>query len=395
MRFDIAEIQEQLRYQALDGWLLYLLRGQNPTAVEILGLPRDVLRTRRCFYWIPREGAPVKLLHRIEPASLDGLPGEERFYLSYRSLESSLDELLRGSAEIAMEYSPRCAIPTVSLVDGGTLELVRDCGVRIASSADLVQAFQARLTRDQVISHLEAAAVCRDTAREVFHEVERRLRAGETVRETEIRRFILDRFASAGLRTAHPPIVAGGAHSGNPHYAPGGPEDLITPGQVLLVDLWAKCETEGAVYADQTWMGYTGREAPPPIQRAWQLVRDARRASWRLISERYAAGDPVCGWEADDCARGIIEGAGLGEHFIHRTGHSIGEEDHGGGANLDNLETRELRRLIPGTLFSIEPGLYFDDFGVRSEFNVLISLEGEVLVAEGTDQQDLFLWEAS
>ncbi len=392
MTFDLEAVQQQLRAEGLDGWLLYVFRDQNPISVKVLNLPAHQVRTRRCFYWVPSSGEPVRLLHRIEPATLAHLPGRSFFYLSYQSLADSLAVLLADRDKVAMEYSPSASIPTVSTVDAGTVELVRGAGVEVKSSANLVQYFQARLSAEQVKGHFAAAAVCREAAHAAFAEVGRRLRAGESVRESEIQTFLMQRFADKGLITDHPPIVASGAHAGDPHYEPGKEsDDRILKDQVLLIDLWAKLRKPGAVYADQTWMGFVGRHVPERVQQVWEIVRDARRASWRLIEERCERREPVYGWEGDQQARDHIEQAGFGDDFIHRTGHSIGEQDHGNGANLDNLETRELRRLLPGTLFSIEPGIYLPEFGVRSEFNVLIDDEYGVRVAEGTDQAELIM----
>ncbi len=391
MKAPLQDVQAKLKELELDGWLLYVWRDVNPVAVAVLSLPEGQVRTRRCFYWIPAEGAPLKLLHRIEPFTLAHLPGEERRYLSYISLREALEEILRDARRIAMEYSPQGAIPTVSWVDAGMVELVRGCGVEVVSSADLIQYFEATLTDAQISTHFIAAERCRTIAAEAFEEVGRKLRAGKRVRETDVQAFIMRRFDELDLTTDHPPIVAADANASNPHYNPKPGEDsLIVPGQVLLIDLWAKLHEEVAVYADQTWMGVIGAgPVPPRVQEVWELVRDARRAGWKLVQDRYAHGEPVHGWEVDEACRLRIEEAGYGEYFTHRTGHSITTEGHGSGANMDNLETRELRCLIPRTLFSIEPGVYLPEFGIRSEFNVLIDPLGAVVVAEGTDQEDL------
>jgi len=390
MLFSLHEAQDAMRSAGLDGWLLFLLQDRNPIAERLLERPAHQMRSRRAYYWIPSRGEAVRLEHRIERHTLDGLPGECRHYLSHESHRAHLAALMAGARHIAMETSPEAAIPGLSLVDAGTVDLLRGLGVEIHSSAALVQAVQPRLTSWQLTSHLEAAALVRDIAHRAFHHVAEVLRRGGRVTECEVQELILAAFSASAMVTDHAPIVATGPHAGNPHHEPRAGH-LIERDQVLLIDLWARQDHAEAIYADQTWMAYTGAQAPVEVLRAWQLVRDARRAVPRFVAERLASGASVQGWEADDAARRVIEEAGLGEHFIHRTGHSIDTEVHGRGANLDGLETRDERLLLPGTLMSVEPGLYFPHFGVRSENNLMIDLEGRVQVAEGTDQEDLIL----
>jgi Xaa-Pro dipeptidase len=390
MFLPIAEIQQHLRRDGLDGWLLCLFKEQNPLAARLLRRPAGQVRTRRAFYWIPADGEPLKLQHRIERRTLEGLPGALRSYLSHRELHGELASLLAGCRRVALEYSPHGALPAVSLVDAGTVELLRSLGVEPASSADLLQWFEARLDDDQLASHLEAAGLLTELAHEAFSFVQAHLLAGEPVDEVEVQHLLLEGFAANGLVCDHPPIVAVGPHAGDPHYEPGHAPGLIGRDEVLLIDLWAKLDKPRAVYADQTWMGYTGREVPAELRRVWELVRDARRAGWRLVAERIDAGLPVEGREVDDAVRAVIAAGGLGAAFVHRTGHSIGEEPHGAGANLDNLETCETRRLIPGSVFSVEPGVYLPAYGMRSEFNLLIDAQGRLFAAEGSDQDELF-----
>lgn len=393
MKHPVEAIQRELVRQGLDGWLLFVFRTTNPVADSLLGLPADGVRTRRCFYWIPRSGEPARLQHRIESATLAGLPGKVVEYLSHESLRHGLETILQGATRIAMEYSPMGAIPTVSWVDGGTLELVRDLGKTVVSSAELIQFFEATLTAQQEQDHLEAAEALRLIAREAFREAGRAIRRGEPMTEYALQQWIMGRFAASGLATDHPPIVGVDGNAGNPHYEPAAEDSAwITEDRVLLVDLWARPDRPGSVYADQTWMGWTGRQAPPErVVHLWTVVRDARDAALELVRTRRAEGRVVLGWEVDQAARDVITTAGLGEHFIHRTGHSMHTVDHASGANMDNLETRELRPLIPCTLFSIEPGVYLPDLGFRSEINVLLDSAGEVIVAEGTLQRDLLL----
>lgn len=392
MRTTIDAIQQQLRELGLDGWLLYVFRDTNPVSVTTLALPQGQQRTRRCYYWIPASGEPRKLQHAIEPHTLAHLPGESVSYLSYTSLRERLGELLDGAGRVAMEYSPDGLIPTVSWVDAGTIELIRKLGVEVVSSAELIQYFEATLSDDQIESHLRAGEALRRIAASAFEEVGRRLRMGDPPREAEIAGFIMRAFEDEDLVTDHIPIVAVDEHASDPHYEPKHGQDAeIEPGHTLLIDLWAKEPQEGAIYADQTWMAYVGEEPPERVQEVWRLVRDARRAGFELVKTRLHAGEEVFGWEVDDAVRDPIEAAGLGEYFIHRTGHSITTVDHGNGANIDNLETRELRPLIPRTCFSIEPGVYLPEFGVRSEYDVVIMPDGTPRFAEGTDQEELIL----
>lgn len=390
MPLPIDAIQQRLVDEGLDGWLLVLFKEQNVLAARLLRRPAGQHRSRRAYYWIPAAGQPVKLQHAIERRTLVDLPGEERVYLSHPSLHAELERLLAGRRRVALEYSPMGAIPAVSLVDGGTLDLVRSFGVEPVSSADLLQWFEARLDEGQLASHLEAAGLLMELAQEAFSFVQAHLAADELVDEVEVQHLLLEGFAANGLICDHPPIVAAGAHAGDPHYEPGHAPGLIGRNQVLLIDLWAKFDRPRAVYADQTWMGFTGAEPPAEVRKVWETVRDARRAGWRFVADRLEEGQPVEGREVDDVVRAVVTEAGFGEAFTHRTGHSIGEETHGAGANIDNLETCETRRLIPGSVFSLEPGVYLPEFGVRSEFDLLIDDEGRLFAAEGTDQDELF-----
>lgn len=390
MPFPLAEVQQKLRESGLDGWLLYVYQNRNPIAARVLDLSRDQIRTRRAFYWIPAKGDPIRLEHKIESRTFASLPGQPRSYLSYQSLAKELGRLLAGSKRITMEYSPLGMLHPMSFVDAGTLELVTQTGVEVLSSASLVQYFVARLSAEQIESHRQAAERVRDIARGAFKLVEQELKAGRKLTEEDVQQHILQQFSAAGMVTDHDPIVARGAHAGNPHHDPKGKHARIEAGQLLLIDLWAKADKPGAVFADQTWMGFTGMDVPEEIQAAWVLVRDARRSVKNLISARFAVGKEIQGWEADDIARSRITEGGFGDRFVHRTGHSISDSVHGPGANLDNLETREERPLIPGTIMSVEPGIYTRGWGIRSENNIVIDLDGSVWVADGTDQ-DAFI----
>lgn len=394
MATNIEAIQIKLREEKLDGWLFHIWRNVNPVAIATLGLSEEEMRSRRCYYFIPAEGTPKKLQHVIEPHSLESLPGEDHSYLSYTSLAEGLKTILSGAKTVAMEYSPNCLIPTVSWVDGGTIELVRSTGVEVVSSAELIQFFEATLSDEQIETHFSASELTKNIAYDAFAEVSRRMREGNAPTEYEIQQYITGRFREAGFVWEGDPIVAVNEHASDPHYSPPAEGSAtLKPGDVLLIDLWAKHDTSGAVYADQTWMGYLGEQPPAEVQQHWELVRDARRAGMALVEQRLSAGEPVHGWEVDDATRAVIVEAGVADYFIHRTGHSITTADHGNGANIDNLETKDLRPIIPRTCFSIEPGVYLPKVGMRSENNVVIMPDGTPRIAEGCDQEDLILIE--
>jgi Xaa-Pro aminopeptidase len=373
----IAEIQQALAERGLDGWLLWDFRGQNPTAVAALGFAGHML-TRRWAYSIPRSGEPVLLVHAIEAGSMPERAGAVRTYAGYRELGERLRELLDGRRRVAMEYCPLGAIPYLSRVDAGTIELVRSFGVEVVSSADLVQDFLCRLTPAQIDSHRRAALSIDHAKDEAFRFIAERIRAGRPALETEVQGVILEEFRRAGLVTDHPPIVAVDAHAGDPHYVPRA--DTATPcgpGALVLIDLWAKEDSPPAVFADVTWMGYAGGATPPEIARVFDVVTRARDLGLETIRRRYAAGERIEGWSVDRAVRDFITAEGFGERFVHRTGHNIAAHaDHGDGANLDDLETHDVRALVPGLCFSIEPGVYLDDFGVRSEINVVLETDG-------------------
>ncbi|MFH0882027.1 MAG: M24 family metallopeptidase [bacterium] len=392
MRATIEQIQEKLSVLNLQGWLLYIWRTVNPVAITTLGLEEEGLRSRRCYYLIPAKGEPRKLLHVIEPHSLEGLPGNEESYSSYVVLKEKLAAMLKGYTSVAMEYSPECHIPTASWVDAGTVEMIRSLGVSVVSSAELVQYFEATLDDAQIASHFSAAELCKRIAADAFEEAGKRIRDGKPMTEYELQQWIVGRFNDVDLIWESNPIIGVNGHSSDPHYSPSPTDSTeIKAGDVLLIDLWAKGKQKGAVYADQTWMGYFGVQPPEKVKEIWELVRDARRAGYALVTGRIAAGKSVYGYEVDDASRAVIEKAGYGEYFFHRTGHSITWTDHGNGANMDNLETHDDRPIIPRTCFSIEPGVYLPEFGVRSENNVMILPDGTPKLAEGTDQEELIL----
>jgi Xaa-Pro aminopeptidase len=386
--FDLASVQSALQGLGLDGWLLYDFRGLNVLARRVVDLPTDAILSRRWFYFVPARGAPRKLVHRIEPHALDHLPGEARPYLRWQELEAGVADLLRGSRKVAMEYVPRNANPYVSRVDAGTVELVRSCGVEVIPSGDLVQLFEACWDDEQWAMHLEAAKHTRSAYDVAFGFIAERVRKGGAVRETEVQERILDHFKQHRMVTDHPPIVGVGPHSGDPHYAPAaGPGDTaMKEGDFVLIDLWAKLDQPRAVYSDLTWTGFVGKDVPAKYEDVFQIVARARDAAIGRVRNAFAKGEALQGYQVDQAARGVIEQAGYGAAFCHRTGHSIGQETHGNGANMDDLETHEERRVLPRTCFSVEPGIYLPEFGVRSEVNVFVDAQRQVHVTGGDPQ---------
>ncbi|HEX8922386.1 MAG TPA: M24 family metallopeptidase [Pyrinomonadaceae bacterium] len=406
----VKEIQAALRAARIDGWLFYDFRGSDPLAYRILRLGQRGITTRRWFYYIPATGEPVKLVHSIERDKLDALPGRKRIYLPWQQLHTFLRETVtaggtlrlgpmqenprdrasfgtrvEGRKRIAMQYSPNNDIPYMSRVDAGTIELIRSFGVEPVPSADLVQEFEAAWTPAQLEMHKEASAKIHRIIMQAFDEIARRMRANEPTTEYDIQQFMVRRYAEEGLESDNePPIVAVNANAANPHYEP--TRDVHAPikrGDFVLFDVWAKLKKPGAVYTDQTWTGYVGESVPEEYTRIFNIVREARDAAVRFVQENMRAGRPIKGADVDDVSRGVITRAGYGAQFLHRTGHSIGEEVHGNGANIDNLETRDARRIIPRTTFSIEPGIYLEGkFGVRSEIDVHVTERDAIVTGQ-------------
>ena len=374
MKTRIAEIQEALRQARLDGWLFYDFRLSDPIAYRVLQLSEHGATTRRWFCFVPSSGSVRTLVSTVESHRLDSIGAEQIIYRSYPQMIEGLRSILGSARRIAMNYSPRAAIPYVSRVDAGTIELVRSLNVEIVTSADLVQRFEARLTADQLAGHRRAGAGLGRVVDETFAEIARQVRAGQAPTEFEIQQFMMDRFAAAGLTTNEPPIVAVNAHSADPHFGPTRENTSpIRKGDFVLLDLWAKEKTRDAAYADITWTGYVGESVPEEHARIFEIVARARDAAVDLVKRRIEDGATIHGHEADRAARAVIEQAGFGDAFVHRTGHSIGREVHGMGANLDSLETEDNRTLIEGTCFSVEPGIYLQGkFGVRSELDMTI-----------------------
>jgi Xaa-Pro dipeptidase len=388
----VSEIQRALREAQLDGWLFYDFRKSDPLAYRILLMDRHLFASRRWAYYIPAEGEPVKIVHRIEQEKLDGLPGRQLVYLRWQQLHGFLREALGLSDEtrkedsrplrVAMQYSPNNNIPYVSRVDAGIVELVRSFGAEPVTSADLVQIFEAVWTPEQKEMHDRAADNIHRIILEAFAEIGRRVRAGEETTEYDIQQFMVRRFEEEEMTSDDdPPIVAVNSNSAMPHYGPSAARHSpIGRGDFVLLDVWAKMKRPGAVYADQTWTGYVGERVPQEHARIFNIVSGARDAAVEFLREQIGAGNYVRGAEVDDVSRAVIERAGYGDSFTTRTGHSIGEEVHGNGANIDNLETPDERRIIPHTCFSIEPGIYQENlFGLRSEIDVYVG-DGEIEV---------------
>ena len=368
----IEAIQGELRSAGLDGWLFYDFHHRDPIAARVLGLGGG-MGTRRWFYLIPKQGAPRKLVHRIESSALDSLPGKKWVYASLEEMEKHLRRLLSRCRKVAMQYSPRNAIPYVSLVDAGTVELVRAQGCRVVSSADLVQKFEACWSAEQYRSHLEAGRVIDRVTQGAFAQAASRARGKSSLSEYELQQWILEKFRAAGLTTEESPIVAVGPHSGDPHYEPrASGSSRIRAGDLLLLDVWGKMDRPGSVYYDITWVGYLGARVPAKYEKIFGVVAAARDRAIGFVQQSLAAGRAVQGWQVDRVAREAIRKAGYGKYFVHRTGHSIGQEVHGAGANMDGLETHDQRRILPRSCFSIEPGIYLPEFGIRSEVNVYI-----------------------
>jgi Xaa-Pro aminopeptidase len=372
MSADIQAIQNDLRAAKLDGWLFYDFRGRDPIALRILQLP-EAMRTRRWFYFVPAKGEPRKLVHKIEAESLAALPGETLYYSAQDELRNNLTKILRHAKRVAMQYSPKNEIPYVAMVDAGTIELVRSSGAKVVSSADLVQKYEACWSPAQLESHLAAGAAIDHIVREAFQRGAKSVRGSIPLTEYDLREWILKEFDAAGLMTEEGPDIAVGPHASDPHYAPlPGKSSPIREGDLLLLDVWGKTKTPGSVYYDVTWVGYLGAKVPEKYAKIFRIVREARDKAVELIRSDTAAGKPLQGWQVDKVARSVIEKAGYGKYFFHRTGHSIGEKVHGNGVNIDGLETRDARHLIPRTCNSVEPGIYLPEFGIRSEVDMYI-----------------------
>jgi Xaa-Pro dipeptidase len=370
---NLEQIQSALREQQVDGWLFYDHHHRDPIAYRILGLSDALHVSRRWYYFIPAEGQPRKLTHRVESGKLASLPGSGEVYSSWQELETGLRAMLEPYKKLAMQYSPRNAIMYVSLVDAGTIEVLRDMGKTIVSSADLVSRFEAVLTPEQVASHYEAQRHIDEIVSAVWKHIAARLRSGGApLNEHEVMVWLREAMQRAGIAEGYGPNVSVNANSSDSHYEPtSAASKPIREGDFLLIDIWGRMDRPGTCFYDITWTGVVGREPNERERQVFSLVAQARDAAIKTVQEAFTAGKAIAGWQADDAARGVIRSAGFGDYFTHRTGHSIANETHGNGANLDNLETHDERLILPYTCFSVEPGIYLPEFGVRSEINML------------------------
>jgi Xaa-Pro dipeptidase len=369
---NLEQIQTALREQQVDGWLFYDHHHRDPIAYRILGLSESLHVSRRWYYLIPAEGEPRKLTHRVERGKLAPLPGNGDAYSSWQELEAGLRTMLEPYTRLAMQYSPRNAIMYVSLVDAGTVEVLRELGKTIVSSADLVSRFEAVLTAEQIASHYEAQRAIDGVLHEAWKHMAARLRSGAPLNEYEMMLWLQEAMRRAGIADGYGPNVSVNENSSDSHYEPTAASSRrITEGDFVLIDIWGRMDRPETCTYDITWTGVVGREPSDRERQVFSLVAQARDAAIKTVQEAFAASQPIAGWQADDAAREVIRRAGFGEYFTHRTGHNIATETHGNGANLDNLETHDERLILPYTCFSVEPGIYLPEFGVRSEVNML------------------------
>ena len=372
MKVDISEMQKDLRGARLDGWLFCDFRGRDPIAHRILGLPPG-MRTRRWFYFVPAKGKPKKLVHKIEAQSLAAVPGETLYYAGQEELRGNLKKAIGKSKSVAMQYSPNNAIPYVAMVDAGTVELVRSLGPKVFTSADLVQKYEACWSQEQLESHLAAGRIIDRIVRDAFGYAAKCVKERQPLTEYDLQQLILKKYQEAGISTEEGPDVAVNANASDPHYGPTREKSsAIREGDLLLLDIWGKLTAPNSVYYDITWMAYLGPTVPERYSKVFRVVREARDCAVDLIRSHVKAGKPLQGWQVDKAARAVVEKAGYGEYFFHRTGHNIGTSVHGNGVNMDGLETRDERHLIPRTCNSVEPGIYLPEFGMRTEVDVYV-----------------------
>lgn len=373
MRVDISEMQKDLRGAKLDGWLFYDFRGRDPIALRILDLPPG-MRTRRWFYFVPVKGTPKKLVHKIEAGALAALPGDTLYYAGQKELRDNLKKTIGKAKKVAMQYSPKNAIPYVAMVDAGTVELVRSLGAKVTTSADLVQKYEACWSKEQLESHLAAGREIDRIVRETFDYAAKCVKEKKAINEYDLQQFIRKKFDEAEIVTEEGPDVAVNQNASDPHYGPTREKaSPVREGDLLLLDVWGKQKNApNAVYYDITWMGYLGPSVPEKYAKVFGVVREARDRGVELICSSVKAGKPLQGWQVDKAARAVVEKAGYGKYFFHRTGHNIGTSVHGNGVNMDGLETQDERHLIPQTCNSVEPGIYLPEFGIRSEVDVYV-----------------------
>lgn len=390
---NLAAIQSALSDKKLDGWLFCDHHRRDPMAYGILGLNPHAMASRRWFYFLPASGEPVKLAHRVEPRMLEALPGRQEHYLAWTELHAKLKSMVAGSKRIAMQYSPENNIPYVGLVDAGTIELIRSFGPEIVTSADLVQQFEATVGEDGYRSHVWAGDRVQKIKDETFEAMSKALTDQASVTEFELKERIVRRFEEEGLTCeGESPIVGFNDHPADPHFEPTAANARVLKyGDTILLDLWARRVEPVGIYYDITWCAFAGKQAPAKYREIFGVVRDARDAAYAFVAKKLSAGTPVHGYEVDDACRKVVVDAGYGENFLHRTGHSIGTHVHGNGANIDNLETKDERLIVPGTCFSVEPGIYLaGSMAVRTEVDVYVTDAGKAEVL-GAVQRDLVL----
>lgn len=389
---NISAIQQALRARKFDGWLLCDFHNRDHLAYRVLGLELNKMTTRRWFYYIPAKGEPRRLVHNVESRKLDALPGKKDVYLPWTQLHASLKKILGSPKKIAMQYSPKNHVPAVSMVDAGIVELVKSFGHKVVSSADLVQMFEATISEEGYRLHKEAGVIVDRVRAEAYDQIRNAIAGNTGLTEHQLQQFIMRRFEENGLVTSDPPIVGTNDHPADPHFE-STPQNArpFKKGDTVLIDLWAKKNVPGAIYYDVTWVGYIGDTPPAKYQEMFTAVKNARNAAVALVKDRFAKGKPVGGWEVDDACRNVVKKAGYAKYFVHRTGHSIGEEVHGNGVNIDNLETKDERQILPGSCFSIEPGIYLEgDMAVRTEINMFVRHDG-VPEVTGAIQDELIL----
>ncbi len=389
---DLQKIQKALREKKLDGWLLCDFRNRDYLAYRVVGLNFEKMTSRRWYYYIPAKGEPRKLVSAVERMRLDSLPGKRMVYLSWEELHSSLKKMMGPGKKIAMQYSPKNNVPYVSMVDGGTIELLKSLGYKIVSSADLVQMFVSVIPEEGYRTHIEAGRIMDRIRAQAFDQIRHAVRGSTGATEYDIQQFMMKRFKEENLTTYDPPMVGVNDHPADPHFdTTKETARAFKPGDTVLIDMWAKKDVPGGIYYDITWVGYIGDTPPAKYVKIFNAVKAGRDAAVRFVQDKFAKGEPCYGWQVDDACRNVVKKAGFGKYFLHRTGHSITEETHGNGVNIDNLETKDERALLPGCCFSIEPGIYLEgEMAVRTEINMFIRHDG-VPEVTGEVQQDLVL----
>lgn len=381
----VAKVQKYLKEYGMDGWLLYDFAHSNPLALEFLEIPKDKHLSRRFFYWIPKEGDPVAIVHKIEPYVLDDMPGTKKTYHRWQDLQKLLQDLLSNTKTIAMEYSARNALPYISKVDAGTIEMVQACGVKVVSSGSFLQYFTSVLNEDQKRSQREAGQFLDKIAEETFLFLSKCLKEKKAISEYQLQQWVLEQFDKNEFITEYPPTCAFGVHTADPHYSPNKEDSLVLkPNEPVLLDFVAKTKKKRSVYGDITRMGFTGSSIPVKYQKIFDVVKNAQKQAFEFIKERFASNQGVKGFEVDQVCRSFVEKEGYGNHFLHRTGHNIYLTVHGSGAHLDSFETFDDRPLIPNTCFTIEPGIYLlNEFGARVEYDVIIHDDKTLEITSG------------